>query len=92
MSARERPLLNPVRRRIVRWLHRDFEPHYVSELCGELSLGPTVAGYHCDVLSIQGIVNQFEGPHGLMVESRAGDDPAVIALLLATQVEDKSAA
>lgn len=89
MSARERALLNPVRRRILRWLHRDFEPHYVAELCADLSLGESEAEYHRDVLEGQRVVKQFEGPHGLLVESLAGDDPPVIALLLSTQGRDR---
>lgn len=91
MPARERALRNPVRRRIVRWLHRDFEPHPVAELCDDLSLGESEAEYHRDVLESHRVIKQFEGPRGLLVESRVGDDPAVIALLLSTQADDKSA-
>lgn len=87
---RERALRNPVRRGILRWLHRDFEPHHVDELCSGLSLGASEAEYHRDVLEGQRIVKQFEGPHGLLIESRTGDDPDVIAVLLSTQADDRS--
>jgi hypothetical protein len=79
-----------VRRQIVRWLHRDFEPHFVSELCGELRLDSGQLKYHGAVLASQGIVRQFDGPDGHLIDSLVGDDPAVITVLLSTQAADSS--
>jgi hypothetical protein len=89
MSDRTAVLRHPMRRRIIRSLHRDFEPHLSAELCDDLGLDSVEFAYHGDVLAGQGVVKQFEGPEGLLIDSLVGDDPDVIAVLLSTQAQDK---
>jgi len=82
-------LLHPVRRRIIRRLHRDFKPHTVAELRSDLSLNSDQIRYHGDVLADRKLVKRFEGPDGLLIESRVADDPSVISILISTHAEDQ---
>jgi DNA-binding transcriptional ArsR family regulator len=90
MSTGPKALRHPVRRRIVRWLHRDFEPHLAAELSDDLGLDSRQLAYHGTVLAGQGIVRQFDGPDGHLIDSLVGDDPEVITVLLSTQAADGS--
>ena len=83
------PLDHPVRRRILRRLHRDFSRHSIDDLARQLSLDPSNARYHAEVLAWCRTVKQSEGPTGLQVESLAAEDPEVIALLASTRSEDE---
>ncbi|HEY7457075.1 MAG TPA: helix-turn-helix domain-containing protein [Solirubrobacterales bacterium] len=90
MTEGPKALCHPVRRRVVRRLHRDFEPRTVAELCDDLALNQGQVRYHGEVLATQGIVKQYEGPGGLLIESLAAEDPGVISVLLSTQICDRA--
>jgi hypothetical protein len=85
----ECPLELHVRRRIVRFLHRDFAAHARGEIAAELRLGAEAVRYHCRVLAAWGTVKEYEGPAGILIESLVSEDPEVLFLLHATEAEDR---
>ncbi|HKI86153.1 MAG TPA: hypothetical protein VKA53_05370 [Thermoanaerobaculia bacterium] len=84
------PLEHCVRRRILRCLHRDFAAHTTEELAASVGIDRDDVLYHCRVLAKWGTVKRYEGPSGFLVESLVADDPEVLFLLHATEVEDEA--
>lgn len=85
-------LAHPLRRRILRGLHRHREARRSSEIATELGLRPSVVAYHIGVLATweatteAGLTDQRGG---MLYESAVGEDPAVLALLKDKEAEDE---
>jgi Helix-turn-helix domain len=85
-------LTHPLRRRILRGLHRHGEARGPSEIATELGLMPSVVAYHVGVLATwettreAGLADQRGG---LLYESAVGEDPVVLALLKDREAEDE---
>jgi DNA-binding transcriptional ArsR family regulator len=84
------PLTHPVRRRILRYLHRCEEPRGAREVATALPEALTQISYHLRALASHGTTREagVAAEGGALYESAVSDNPEVLALLKATQAED----
>lgn len=85
-------LAHPLRRRILRGLHRHGEARRPSEIATELGLIPSVVAYHVGVLATWGASRKAslaDQRGAALYESAVGEDPAILALLKDTEAEDE---
>lgn len=85
-------LTHPLRRRILRGLHRHGKARGLSEIGTELGLVPSVAAYHISVLATWKTIRAASLANergGLLYESAVGKDPAILVLLKDKEAEDE---
>jgi hypothetical protein len=86
------PLTHPLRRRLVRYLHRSGEPRGPHEASTAFNATLSLIAYHMKVLADFGTITEAssapnEDPP--LYESAVGGNPEVLSLLEATEEEDE---